>query len=142
MKYSDLQNTARVKHENVDLSKLSVFEFGPLFWEEVSKSLVNLGFEKSELVITSGCDGVHSINSQHYVGKAVDMRIRNLYHKLGREVYSVFWWMLFTAAIKILGSKLPMYAFVIEKNHLHIQSNFENLKTDTGNISRNVWSNV
>ena len=143
MKYKDLQNTARVRDENVNIAPISVFEFGPLFWEAVAQALRDTGFEDSELIITSGCDGTHSKLSQHYRGKAVDMRIRSLKHRLSDcEVYSTVWWALLRAAIRALGEKLPGYAFVIERDHLHIQSNFENLKTKTGNVSTNVWSSL
>lgn len=60
----------------------------------------------TELVITSGKDGIHGINSLHYEGKAVDLRT----------------WNVLDALVKQLKAHLgPDYDVILEKDHVHIE---------------------
>ena len=61
---------------------------------------------QTELVITSGKDGVHGQNSLHYQGKAVDLRIWNVLHSLVARLQSE------------LG---PDFEVILEKDHIHIE---------------------
>ena len=60
----------------------------------------------TELVITSGKDGHHMEGSLHYQGKAVDLRIWNI------------WDSLIARLRKELG---PDFDVVLEKDHIHIE---------------------
>lgn len=61
-----------------------------------------------KLVITSVVDGVHGVNSLHYVGLAFDMRTRDTadVNKLAKDIRNA------------LGSE---YDVVVEKTHIHIE---------------------
>ena len=60
----------------------------------------------TELVITSGKDGVHSQHSLHYEGKAVDLRT----------------WNILDSVIQALKTKLgPEYDVILEKDHIHVE---------------------
>jgi hypothetical protein len=60
----------------------------------------------TEMVITSGKDGVHGNNSLHYQGKAVDLRIWNVLQSL----------------VGYLQSELgPDFEVILEKDHIHIE---------------------
>ena len=65
-----------------------------------------------ETVITSGLDGVHSKNSKHYVGRAVDIRTRDIRPDtlpgIAQELQSR------------LGGE---YYVLLEPTHIHIQFN-------------------
>ena len=60
----------------------------------------------TELVITSGKDGIHKQGSLHYEGKAVDLRIWNI------------WDSLIARLKKELG---PDFDVVLEKDHIHLE---------------------
>ena len=64
-----------------------------------------------DCVITSGLDGKHSKTSLHYLGYAVDIRIRNLKRE-GQAEYIV-------DKHKDLHDKL--YDIILEKTHIHIE---------------------
>ena len=79
-------------------------------WEAayiVAKPYANLGLD---LVITSGVEGIHGYGSLHYVGLAIDIRIRDL-----TDVHAMF---------KIIVALLPSgYDIILEENkkHIHIE---------------------
>ena len=62
--------------------------------------------------VTSGCDGVHSTNSSHYVGKGFDFRTRDL------DPATVQVW-----AKRIKGALGDYYFVLVESDHIHIQFN-------------------
>ena len=67
--------------------------------------------EPPEVWITSGIDGVHSLNSLHYALRAADVRTRNFPTRSAIES--------FAAALRVeLGRA---YDVVIEKDHLHVE---------------------
>jgi len=69
--------------------------------EEVYKE-----FGESELVITSGRDGVHMEGSLHYEGKAMDIRF----------------WTVLEELTKRIKAKLGVgYDVLLEKDHIHIE---------------------
>ena len=60
----------------------------------------------TELVITSGKDGIHGTESLHYEGKAVDLRT----------------WSVLETLVKQLKARLgPKYDVVLEKDHIHVE---------------------
>ena len=63
-----------------------------------------------DLVVTSVCDGAHSMTSLHYIGHAVDLRTR------GIPAASV------TAIVQKLGDALGAeYDVVLEPDHIHLE---------------------
>ena len=64
-----------------------------------------------QLVITSGTDSIHSINSLHYSGRAIDIRIRDFSPKNLQAAYN------------IVKEDLDAVGFdtVMEKDHIHIE---------------------
>jgi len=61
---------------------------------------------KTELVITSGRDGKHGLNSLHYQGLAVDLRTWNL---------------LATVVARIRAELGSDFEVILEKDHIHIE---------------------
>ena len=61
---------------------------------------------QTELVITSGKDGVHGKNSLHYEGKAIDLRTWNVLDNLVKRIRVQ------------LGAE---YDVILEKDHIHIE---------------------
>ena len=59
-----------------------------------------------EMVVTSARDGVHGVNSKHYTGEAVDLRIRD---------FTDMWKQYLQ---KALGKDWDV---VIEQDHLHLE---------------------
>lgn len=78
-----------------------------------------------QLVITSGTDSIHSINSLHYVGKAIDIRIRDFSPKNLQAAYN------------IVKEDLDAVGFdtVMEKDHIHIEWDPKEGETLTERIS-------
>ena len=68
--------------------------------------------------ITSTRSDKHSINSLHYMGKAVDLRINDWKEHVFGECYckTIAW---------ILGSN---WLVVLENDHIHIQLGFSNIR--------------
>jgi len=68
--------------------------------------------------ITSTRGDKHSINSLHYMGKAIDLRINDWKEHVYGDVYAktIAW---------LLGSK---WLVILESDHLHIQLGFSNVK--------------
>jgi uncharacterized protein YcbK (DUF882 family) len=64
---------------------------------------------KYDTVITSGDDGKHSMNSLHYVGRALDFRIR---HVKSDDIGPI---------AAELRQALPGYDVVRETTHIHIE---------------------
>ena len=60
----------------------------------------------TELVITSGKDGIHGKGSLHYEGKAVDLRTWNVIASLVSRLQAA------------LG---PNFDVVLEKDHIHVE---------------------
>ena len=67
-------------------------------------------YNNAECVITSACEGKHGRNSLHYVGLALDFRIKNIpigwHDRLRQSVQDA------------LG---PDFDVVLEKTHLHVE---------------------
>ncbi len=64
-----------------------------------------------ELTLTSITDGAHNKNSLHYVGLAVDLRIRNITHEpMRREICD-----------EISDSLGSNYDVILEPTHIHIE---------------------
>ena len=60
----------------------------------------------TELVITSGKDGIHGKGSLHYEGKAVDLRT----------------WNVLVSLVSRLQAELgPNFEVVLEKDHIHVE---------------------
>ena len=63
----------------------------------------------AELIVTSVCDGVHSKKSLHYMGCAVDLRIRHITAAQAETV------------VHMLEKALPNDFFVLlESTHIHL----------------------
>jgi len=62
-------------------------------------------------MITSGCDGKHSVNSKHYTGKALDFRIKDF------PADPAVW------ADRIQKRLGDDYFVLLDKTHVHIQWN-------------------
>ena len=80
----------------------------PRFWvmAEAAQETAPAGYS---ITITSGCEGRHRVDSQHYEGEAIDIRIRDFPKKLG----------VWESRIqKRLGDS---YYVLLEPTHLHIQ---------------------
>jgi hypothetical protein len=66
----------------------------------------------ADCVVTSGLEGDHSPRSRHYVGLAVDFRIRHLI--IGKQI----------RAFELLKKRLgPEYFVKHEATHIHVQFN-------------------
>ena len=63
------------------------------------------------LVITSALDGKHSKRSKHYIGQAVDLRIRHI----GDDVF------LNSIVREISHNLTTDYDVVLESDHIHIE---------------------
>ena len=63
------------------------------------------------LMITSTTEGVHSKNSKHYLGLAVDIRTWGLKKSQLEEL------------VRIMKEQLPDYTYIIEDTHLHVHAN-------------------
>lgn len=63
-----------------------------------------------QITVTSICDGVHSKNSLHYKGLAVDLRTRDLKGITANQ--------LAVRLRKALGNE---YDVVVEKDHIHVE---------------------
>lgn len=70
-----------------------------------------------EMVITSGTDSSHSLNSEHYKGLALDLRSHDLNGREG-EVLN---------RIKQVTEPLG-YATILESDHFHAQYSDENIR--------------
>jgi len=89
----------------------------PLFLGSLWLDLASLihDITKGIPTITAGLDGVHSANSKHYVGKAVDVRIKD-------------WKCDINTMGKIIARYLGKdFVVVQEPDHLHIQIGKENI---------------
>ena len=60
-----------------------------------------------KIVITSGTDGKHKINSLHYLGLAVDVRIWNI-----EQIENV---------VEAIKEDLPGFDLVLHRTHLHME---------------------
>lgn len=88
-------------------------------WMEVANLISDIA--KATPTITSGVDSKHSEHSQHYLGLAVDVRIRD-------------WKCDVNTLAKTISRTLGCdYAVVQEKDHLHIQLGRKNI---IGNLER------
>jgi hypothetical protein len=96
------------------------FSYDLARWIQVADYINNVC--KGVATITSTKGDTHSINSLHYLGKAIDIRISDWKHADGYDddlsIYAktIAW---------ILGSK---WLVVHETDHLHIQLGFSNIK--------------
>ncbi len=64
-----------------------------------------------DLTLTSICDGEHSAGSLHYVGLAVDLRIKNITHEpMRREIFE-----------EIRDNLGANYDVILESTHIHIE---------------------
>lgn len=99
-----LPNNVRLK-ESVELDItdeiLKAIQTASLVWEE---------YGVRELVITSGSDGVHSPNSKHYEGNAVDIRKWNI-PESKRDCVVITLRLL-------LGDE---YQVILEDTHIHVE---------------------
>lgn len=68
--------------------------------------------EGYEVTITSGCEGKHSPRSKHHIGKALDLRIRDL-----PEGFAKTW------ARRLQRRLGDEYFVLLEETHLHMQWN-------------------
>lgn len=92
--------------------------FGEL-WESVGNIISKIA--KATPTITAGKDGKHSTNSQHYLGLAVDVRIKD-------------WKCDVTTLARVIAMTLGSdYVVVQESDHLHIQLGRVNV---SGNLER------
>jgi len=66
-----------------------------------------------EVTITSGCDGEHAENSKHWLGLALDFRIRDFPAGCSVEVW----------ARRIQNRLGDGYFVLVEEKHLHVQYN-------------------
>jgi len=71
--------------------------------------------QNKELIVTSALDGKHAIDSLHYSGKAVDIRIRNL--KTPINVYN-----------KIITILSDDFDVLLYSTHIHIEYQPKNIK--------------
>jgi len=76
-----------------------------------------------ECVITSGTESKHSSKSKHYLGLALDFRIRNLHSgedfEITEQDFSIASDIVATAKSK-LG---PSFTVILESTHIHIEFN-------------------
>ncbi len=63
-----------------------------------------------EFVITSGCDGQHSIKSRHWTGNAIDMRTRDFSTAELRD-----------EIVAKIRKALPDFDVCLEDTHLHVE---------------------
>ena len=70
-----------------------------------------------ECVVTSGKDGVHSKNSAHYIGNALDLRIWEISNHM---TPMAFGYNLAKSLLIICG---PGYYVVLEGDHIHLEYN-------------------
>mgnify|MGYP001825392817 CR=1 FL=1 len=66
-----------------------------------------------EGVITSGCEGVHSKNSKHYIGYALDFRHRDMDSEMTKR----------RAAKEMQEALGAEYYVMYEDSHIHVQYN-------------------
>lgn len=88
-------------------------------WTEIANLVSDIA--KATPTITAGVDGKHSEHSQHYLGLAIDCRIRD-------------WKCDVTTLAKVIARTLGCdYVVVQERDHLHIQIGRVNV---VGNLER------
>lgn len=75
---------------------------------------VKLGYE---LIITSANDGIHSTDSKHYDGRAVDIRTWASKHN-GKQLEGSQRAMVLAKVVAIMGSD---FLVIGEEDHIHIQ---------------------
>ena len=82
----------------------------------VVAGLVHLHLFDERLVVTSGKDSVHSANSKHYKGEAVDLRIADL---------DPFFWAAFLLYLGVLARRFHLAIFdesnVPGAGHVHVE---------------------
>lgn len=76
--------------------------------EDVLKGLDRIyqRYNVAEAVITSGRDGSHKVDSLHYEGKAIDLRINHVLEALKSDIKD------------FLG---PHFDVILEKDHIHVE---------------------
>lgn len=96
------------KDESVNL------DVSPLFLPAVPVLITAWRMLGAGCVVTSGKDGKHSVNSAHYSGHALDLRINNIVSMMPL----VFATHLSQALVEICG---PNYFIVLESDHIHME---------------------
>jgi hypothetical protein len=78
-------------------------------------------------MITSANDGKHSSGSVHKEGKAIDIRIRDLFPD--EEIYGdVFWQKVEYLCYDLANCLGPQFVVVLEKHHIHLQIGSKNIR--------------
>jgi len=74
--------------------------------------VINSVFSKHnvELVLTSVVDSVHSKNSLHYSGNAVDIRTSNIPDSVVTNIFS-----------ELIASLGPHFEVIMESDHIHVE---------------------
>jgi hypothetical protein len=106
--------------------------FGERFFQKLQGSL-NLFFEHPTITVTSAHDSEHTPNSMHYVGRAIDLRIKDLKTRfLHVELGSESWKDSVIFCYSRMAEFFPNYVFVVHVNsgapHVHCQFSRQNLK--------------
>ena len=114
--------------------------FGDRFFQKLQGSL-NLFFEDPTITVTSANDSKHSIHSMHYVGKAIDLRIRDLKTKyLEVQIGSESWKDSIVFCYSRMAEYFPNYVFIVHVNsgapHVHVQHSKNNLKNPFGGLGK------
>jgi hypothetical protein len=75
----------------------------------------DLGLD-AECVVTSANDGRHMDGSLHYLGRAVDLRTRDLHEDVIRKLANAL-------RMRLNGSSIinRPYQVVVEKDHIHVE---------------------
>lgn len=102
----------KTKDNSVHIESLD-FRFEDPRWARVHGYIVSVC--GAVPVVTSGKDGTHSQNSQHYLGKAVDLRVKDWKGDVKQHAKAIAW---------LLGEP---WLVLYEKDHLHIQAGTTNV---------------
>ena len=105
--------------------------FGDRFFRKLQGSL-NLFFEDPTITVTSATDSDHSKHSMHYVGKAIDLRIRDLKTKyLEVQKGSESWNDSVVFCYARFANYFPNYVFIVHirqgQYHVHCQHSSNNI---------------
>ena len=123
----------------VIFSEESKIYFGDSFFNIVYGYMA-VFFNNPHITITSAHDGSHSMNSTHYTGKAIDLRINDLVVKyLDLEIGSTGWPDAVCNCFYTIARYMPEYVFIVHpytNYHVHIQHGRDNLKNPMNGSGR------